>query len=99
MKRLPKLVVIAVLALFLSAATARADFMNGTIMDVFPDQFQVVVADPEGNMHTFIMDEDFTILVNDLPAVLEDLQTGDRVEVVFRMEEADMLAIEIHCRR
>jgi hypothetical protein len=45
------------------------------------------------------MDEDAQVYVNDISALLEDLREGDRVTVTYRVDEADLLAIEVRCRR
>jgi len=99
MTRLSRLSVAALLVLLLAAANARAEFISGTVTDVLPDRMQFVMADTDGKTHDFKMDEDAQVYINDVPGVLEDLQAGDLVEIVFRYEEADMLAIEIRCIR
>jgi hypothetical protein len=99
MIRLQNLCVVALLVLFLSAATVRAQQMSGTVKDVYPAQRQLVVADQNGTPNVFGMDEDAQVYVDDMPAVLEDLQKGDRVAVIYRVEEDQLLAIEIRCRK
>jgi hypothetical protein len=98
MNRLSTICVAALLVMLVTAVAARADYAAGTVMDIYPDQQRLVVADKNG-MHTFMMDEDFQVLVNGRPGVLEDLHVGDHVSIVYRMDEADMLAIEIRCKR
>jgi hypothetical protein len=99
MIRLRNLCVAALLVVFLSAATASAQQMSGTVKDVYPAQRQLVIADPRGTPYVFGMDEDAQVYVDDMPAVLEDLQKGDRVAVIYRVEEDQLLAIEVRCRR
>jgi len=99
MNRLPKLGLAAMLVLLLSAASARADYATGTVTELFPDQMQFVIIDHEGKMLTFKMDEDAQVYIDDRPAVLEDVMTGDRVEIIYRVEEADLLAIEVRITR
>ena len=99
MNRLPKLAGAALLVLLLSAASARAEYVTGTVTDLFPDHMQFVITDRDGKQYTFRMDEDAQVFVNEQPAVLEDVQYGDQVEVIYRMEDADLLAIEVRCTR
>ena len=53
----------------------------------------------DGATYLFKMDEDAQVYVNDMHAQLEDLRRGDRVQVIYRVDEHDLLALEIRCRR
>jgi hypothetical protein len=99
MSRLLKLCTAAFVVVLLLAATARAEQITGTVTELLPDQMQFVIADKDGKLHTFTMDEDAQVLINELPAVLEDVQYGDRVVVIYRVDEASWLAIEVKCKR
>ncbi len=90
---------IALLALLLTATAAPAQQVTGTVKDVYGGPAQLVVTGPDGAAFVFKMDEDAQVYVNDQLAQLDDLRRGDRVQVFYRVDEADLLAVEIRCRR
>ena len=97
MIRLRTLAVAALLALLLGAATAHAQELKGTVKDVDPGQMQLVVKDLEGNARVFKMDEDAQVYIDGMAGTLDDLRQGDRVDVIYRVDEANLLAIEVRC--
>jgi len=98
MSRPTKVALAALLVLLVTAAVARADHHSGTLRDVFADRNLFVVEDDEGVQQMFQVDYGATISINGMPAVLEELEQGDFVEVTFRWEEDNKLAVDIQCR-
>jgi hypothetical protein len=98
MIRLRTLIAAALLALLLGAATAHAQELKGTVKDVYPGQLQLAVQDLEGNAHVFKMDEDAQVYIDGMAGTLDDVRQGDRVAVIYRVDEASLLAIEVRCR-
>jgi hypothetical protein len=100
MNRLPKFLLgaLAVVLVLSLARPALAGDMQGKVMSVDPDRFQLVV-DEKGKSVTLHMDEDATVYINDEEATLADLRAGDMVSVISRRDGNNTMAIEIRCRR
>jgi hypothetical protein len=94
-----KAAAVALLALLLTATAAQAQQVSGVVKDVYPGPGRLVVTGPDGAAFVFKMDEDAQVYVNDQHAQLDDLRPGDRVQVIYRVDEAELLAIEIRCWR
>jgi len=81
------------------AIPALADEAHGNVMAVHMDKHQIVVMDSTARAKTFELAKDCMVLINNQPAQLTDLKTGDAVSVIFERQEEMLTAHEVRCNR
>jgi hypothetical protein len=89
----------AILVAWYAAAPALADNQTGSVMEVYADRMQVEVQASNGESLMFTLDGDSRVYINGAEMALENLQPGDRVSVVFHMDEDMRMATEVRCDR
>ena len=101
------LVAIFVMAIvFGVAAVGTADLFRhsneetkGNITDLFPTDSKFVMSDQNGNRLDFEMGDQAKVYIDDVTASLENLTIGDRVRVVYIIDETVWYALEVYCTR
>jgi len=81
------------------AVPALAGDMQGKVKNVYPDKFELVVENSQGQAVTFLMDEDAQVMIDGAEATLADLRIGDRVTVLDRPSGDLRMAIAVLCQR
>jgi hypothetical protein len=108
MNRMPKiLLVLFAVALLVTLTTPAltgemtAGDMKGKIMSVDANNlgFQLKTDESKGRILNFVLDEDASILINNVDSQLTDLKKGDTVSIVHRQEGDTWYAIEVRCER
>jgi len=102
MNRLPMIglaLMIAVLVACFAAAPAMADNQTGNVLEVYADRMQFEVQAPNGEPLMFTLDAEGRVYIHGAEMALDNLQAGDRVSIVFHMDEDTPTATEVLCSR
>jgi hypothetical protein len=91
--------VVALIVLLLLAMPVLANEAQGTMANVNPDDLEFAITDEGGNELNFRMLVTARVYINDEEHELADLQAGDDITVTFEVENQEMLATEIRCKR
>lgn len=97
--RQPRILLVAIIALFTSAAICRAEEFRGKITKVDATKKEVVVegrGPARGLALEFKVNGDTRIQIGKEPAKLEDLQEGDRVRLFFENRNNQRVALAIN---
>ena len=101
------LVAVFVMAIMLGmAAVGTADLIRdsneetkGIVTDILPTEAKFVISDQNGKRRDFEMGDEAKVYINDVSASLENLLIGDRVHVVYIVDETVWYALEVYCTR
>jgi hypothetical protein len=102
MQRIPKLQALAVLALallFVFTMPVAANEIKGTLSSIAPDDFLFTMTDNEGTEQTFRLRVDGKVMINAEERRLADLQAGDQVTIAYEIEDKEMVATIVRCKR
>jgi hypothetical protein len=107
MRHLPKfwlgviglLLVFALIQLGTANPIVPQEETHGTITNLLPDELKFEIISYDGRPMRFQFEEDPVITINEMPAALEELRISDNVRVVYWIDEADLYAFELHCKR
>jgi hypothetical protein len=102
MNRIPRVYATAAAALavlLLFSMPVIANEIEGTLSSIAPDDHVFTMIDNDGTEQTLRLRVDGSVFVNDEEQSLADLQAGDAVTVTYDLEDEEMVATIIRCKR
>jgi hypothetical protein len=101
MIRLPKwtLVLLALAFMLGLTAPALADEAKGTIKSVTADKNEFVLTDNLQKDHTFYLDAQGKVTINDKEGTLSDLKKGDEATITWEKKNGKMMASQVTVKR
>jgi hypothetical protein len=103
MRRLPRICLalcLVALVTGLSFGAMAQDVAKGQLLGVYPDKHAFIVTeDNNKTWKIFDMDKAGQVFINDRPADLMDLRTGEGIVVHYEMQMDRPVATEVHVTR